>query len=120
MFQKTASRPLFWGLVALGALSCVPAMAQESTYVAPLKQPSLLEAVDQVSRTDTFWSESGLGGDAKSSFLIDRDEARIQKRSENFEVVYLDIMKQQSETGVIMRTQDISNTYTTSLMELQK
>ena len=120
MFQKTASRPLFWGLVALGALSCLPAMAQEPTNTAPLKQPSLLEAVDQVAKTNTFWSESGLGGDAKSTFLIDRDEARIQGRSERFEAVYLDIMKQQSENGVVMRTQDISNTYTTSLMELQR
>jgi hypothetical protein len=120
MFQKTANRPLFWGLVALGALSCVPAMAQEPTNIAPLKQPSLLEAVDHVSKTNSFWSESGIGGDAKSTFLIDRDEARIQGRSEGFEAVYLDIMKQQSETGIVMRTQDISNTYTTSLLELQR
>jgi hypothetical protein len=47
MFQKQASRPLFWGLVTLGALSCVPVMAQQSGTPAPLRQPSPLEAVDQ-------------------------------------------------------------------------
>jgi hypothetical protein len=29
------------------------------------------------------------------------------------------MMKQQNEGGVITRTQDISNTYTTSLLEMQ-
>jgi hypothetical protein len=119
MFQKTASRPLFWGLVALGALSCVPAMAQEPSTPAPLRQPSIFEAVDQAAKTNVFWSESSIGGDAKDIFLIDRSEAQIQRRSEKFEGVYVDLMKQQSESGVLMRTQDISNTYTTSLFEVQ-
>jgi hypothetical protein len=118
MFQQKASRPLFWGLVALGALSCAPVMAQEPGTSAPLKQPSVFEAVDQVAKTNAFWSESSLGDDAKSLFAIDLDENRIQRRSERFESVYLDLMKQQNEGGVIMRTQDISNTYTTSLLEL--
>jgi hypothetical protein len=120
MFQKQASRPLFWGLITLGALSCVPVMAQESGTPAPLRQPSPFEAVDQAARTNSFWSESSLGDDAKSTFFIDSDEARIQRRSEKFEAVYLDMMKQQNEGGVITRTQDISNTYTTSLLEMQK
>jgi hypothetical protein len=120
MFQQKASRPLFWGLVALGALSCAPVMAQEPETSAPLRQPSVFEAVDQAVKTNSFWSESSLGDDAKRLFLIDSDEARIQRRSEKFEGVYVDLMKQQGESGVIIRTQDISNTYTTSLLELQQ
>jgi hypothetical protein len=118
MFQKKASRPLFWGLVALGALSCGPVMAQETSTPAPLKQPSAFEAIDQAAKTNTFWSESSIGEDAKEVFLIDRGEARVQRRSERFETVYLDLMKQQSDSGTIMRTQDISNTYNTSLLEM--
>lgn len=121
MFLKQVSRsPLFWGLVALGALSCVPVSAQEPGNPVPLNQPSPFEAIDQVAKSNAFWSESSIGDDAKSLFVIDRDEARIQKRAERFEGVYLDMMKQQNESGVIMRTQDISNLYDTSLLELQK
>jgi hypothetical protein len=120
MFQRKTSRPLFWGFVALGALSCAPVMAQELGTSAPLKQPSAFEAIDRATKNNAFWSENSLGDDAKSVFFIDSDEARIQRRSEKFEGVYLDMMKQQNEGGVIMRTQDISNTYTTSLLELQQ
>jgi hypothetical protein len=119
MFQKKASRPLFWGLIALGALSCGPVMAQESGTPAPLKQPSVFEAVNQVAKTNAFWSETSVGDDAKDFFFIDAGEARIQRRAEKFEAVYLDLMKQQSDGSVIMRTKDISNTYNTSLMEMQ-
>lgn len=121
MFLKQVSRrPLFWGLVALGALSCVPVSAQEPGTPAPLSQPSPFEAIDQVAKSNAFWSESLIADDAKSLFVIDRDEARIQRRAERFEGVYLDMMKQQNESGVIMRTQDISNLFDTSLLELQK
>jgi hypothetical protein len=124
MFRKQASRPLFWGLVALGALSCVPVMAQDPVNNAsnntPLSQPSAFEAIDQVAKTNAFWPETSIGEDAKNIFVIDRDEARIQRRAQRFETVYLDLMKQQNEAGSIMRTQDISNLYDTSLIELQK
>jgi hypothetical protein len=119
MFQKQVSRPLFWGLVALGALACVPAMAQENNSPKLLRQPSAFEAINQVAKTNSFWSESLIGDDASTFFVIDRDEARIQRRSERFERVYLELMKQQSESGAIIRTVDISNTYTTSLLEAQ-
>lgn len=121
MLLKQVSRsPLFWGLVALGALSCVPVSAQEPGTPAPLSQPSPFEAIDQATKNNAYWSESLIADDAKSLFVIDRDEARIQRRAERFEGVYLDIMKQQNESGVIMRTQDISNLFDTSLFELQK
>jgi hypothetical protein len=118
MFQKSAGCPLFWGFVALGALSCGPVMAQEPSTPAPLKQPSAFEAVDQAAKTHSFWSENSLGGEAKDTFFIEADDTRIQRRAERFEGVYLDMMKQQNESGVIMRTPDISNTYTTSLLEM--
>jgi hypothetical protein len=121
MFQKQANRSLFWGLLAVGAFSCIPAaMAQETGSSAPLHQPSPFEAIDQVAKTNTFWTETTLLKDAKDVFFIGSDEYRIQKRSQNFETVYLDLMKQQGESHVIIRTQDIANTYDTSLFELQK
>lgn len=120
MFHKQASHPLFWGLVAVGTLSCVPAMAQEVVNSAPINQPSAFESIDKAAKSNAYWSETGLGADAKSVFVIDTDEARIQRRSENFEVVYLDLLKQQNEESVVIRTQDISNLYDTSLLELQK
>jgi hypothetical protein len=120
LFKQVSRSPLFWGLVALGALSCVPVSAQEPGKPVPLSQPSAYEAIDQVAKSNAFWSESLIADDAKSLFVVDRDEARIQRRAERFEGVYLDMMKQQNESGVIMRTQDISNLYNTSLLELNK
>jgi hypothetical protein len=120
MFRKQASRSLFWGLLVVSAFSCVPVKAQETVNSAPLPQPSAFEAIDQVAKTNTFWTETTLTKDAKDVFFIGSDESRIQKRAKAFETVYLDLMKQQSESHVIMRTQDISNTFDTSLFELQK
>lgn len=120
MFHKQVSRSLFWGLLAISAFSCVPVKAQETVDNAPLPQPSAFEAIDRVAKTNTFWTETTLTKDAKDAFFIGSDESRIQKRARAFETVYLDLMKQQGESHVIIRTQDIANTYDTSLFELQK
>ncbi|WP_404785978.1 hypothetical protein [Altericista sp. CCNU0014] len=120
MFYQQASRSLFWGLVTVGAFSCVPAIAQEAVVSPTLSQPSAFEAVDRAAKADTFWTETTLLNDAKDSFFIEANEARIQKRARRFEGIYLDLMKQQTESSPIVRTQDISNTFDTSLLELQK
>jgi hypothetical protein len=78
------------------------------------------EAVDRVSGYDKFWTDASIGNDAIDWFFIKRGEARVAKRSQDFETVYKDIMKQQIEDQPMMRTQDIPNLYGTSLLEMQK
>jgi hypothetical protein len=78
------------------------------------------EAVDRVSGTDKFWTDASIGNDAIDLFFIKRAEARVAKRSQDFETVYKDIMKQQTEDQPMMRTQDLPNQYGTSLLEMQK
>ncbi len=121
MSFKRASQTTFWGLVSMGVLLSAPMIAQANQADnAPLKQPSAFEAVDKVSGTDNFWSDISFADDAKNIFVIDRDEARIERRSKHFEMVYQDLLKQQTENHAIMRTQDIPNLFETSLKEMQK
>jgi hypothetical protein len=121
MSLKRARRPLFWGLFSVGVLVCMPVVAQEPQKAnGPIKQPSAVEAVDQVSGTDKFWSDVSIANDAIDLFFIKRSEARVAKRSQDFDTVYKDLMKQQNEDQPIMRTQDIPNLYGTSLLEMQK
>jgi hypothetical protein len=121
MSLKRARRPFFWGLFSVGVLVCVPVVAQEPQKDnAPLKQYSVGEAVDRVSGYDKFWTDASIGNDAIDLFFIKRGEARVAKRSQDFETVYKDIMKQQTEDQPMMRTQDIPNQYSTSLLEMQK
>ncbi len=121
MSLKRARRPFFWGLFSVGVLVCVPVVAQEPQKDnAPIKQSSVAEAVDQVSGVDAFWSDASIGNEAIDLFFIKRSEARIAKRSQTFDTVYKDIMKQQNEDQPMMRTQDIPSLYGTSLLEMQK
>jgi hypothetical protein len=121
MSLKRARRPFFWGLFSVGVLVCVPVVAQEPQKDnAPLKQPSVIEAVDTVSKSDKYWSDISIANDAGDWFLINRSEARVDKRSRDFETVYKDIMKQQNDDRAIIRTQDLPNLYGTSLLEMQK
>jgi hypothetical protein len=121
MSLKRARRPFFWGLFSVGVLVCVPVVAQEPQKDnAPLKQPSVTEAIDTVSKSDKYWSDISIANDAGDWFLINRSEARVDRRSRDFETVYKDIMKQQNDDRAIIRTQDLPNQYGTSLLEMQK
>jgi hypothetical protein len=121
MFLKRARRPFFWGLFSVGVLVCVPVAAQEPQKDnSPIKQPSVVEVVNQVSGTDKFWSDISIAGDAIDLFLIKPSEARVAKRSQDFDTVYKDLIKQQNDDQPMMRTQDIPNLYGTSLLEMQK
>jgi hypothetical protein len=121
MSLKRARRPFFFGLFSVGVLVCVPVVAQEPQKDnVPIKQSSVAEAVDRVSGVDKFWSDSSIGNEAIDLFFIKRSEARVAKRSQDFDTVYKDLMKQQNEDQPMMRTQDIPNLYGTSLLEMQK
>jgi hypothetical protein len=121
MSLKWASQPYAWGLLSMGLLLSTPMIAQANpTDSAPIKQPSAFEAVDHVSGTNSFWSELSISDDTKDLFLIERNEARIERRAKNLEMVYHDLLKQQTEDHAIVRTQDIPNLFETSLLEMQK
>ncbi len=121
MSLKRARRSFFWGLFSVGVLVCVPVVAQEPQKDSdPIKQSSVAEAVEQASGVNMFWSDASIANDAVDLFLINGSEARVAQRSQVFDAVYRDLMKQQNEDQPMMRTQDIPNLYGTSLIEMQK
>jgi hypothetical protein len=120
MSLNWAGQPMFWGLVAISALSCAPAMAQDSGEGGPISQPTVPEKVDQAVGTYKFWPEITIVDDAKTLFTIGTSEGRIEKRSKNFEALYLDLQQQQADAQPIVRTQDAPNPFSTSLQEILK
>jgi hypothetical protein len=118
MFLKRASQPFFWGLFAATTLT-LPAIAQpDANNTLPLSRPSIPEAVDKVNASDQHWNETGIADDARWLFGIDYGEKRIERRARRFEALYVDLLKQQSESHAIMRTQDLPSQFNTSLLEM--
>jgi hypothetical protein len=120
MFLKRASQPFFWGLLAATTLT-LPTVAQAQPTVdnaGPLSQPSIPTAFDKATGADKYWKENGIVDDAKWIFGIEHGEKRIERRAKAFDALYTDVLKQQTEDHAIMRTQDLSNPFGTSLLEM--
>lgn len=120
MFLKRASQPFFWGLLAATTLT-LPTVAQAQPTVdnaGPLNQPSIPTTFDKATGADKFWKENGILDDAKWIFGIEHGEKRIERRAKAFDAVYTDVLKQQTEDHAIIRTQDLSNPFGTSLLEM--
>jgi hypothetical protein len=121
MFLKRASQPFFWGLLAATTLT-LPTVAQAQPTVdnaGPLNQPSIPTAFDKATGADKYWKENGILDDAKWIFGIVHGEKRIERRAKDFDALYTDVLKQQTEDHAIIRTQDLSNPFGTSLLEMQ-
>jgi hypothetical protein len=117
MFLKRASQPFLWGFLAAASLT-LPAAAQPQVEKAePLIQPSVPNAIEQVTGQNLFWKEKGIVGDAKWVFGFDYGEARLERQGERFERLYKDLLMQQSENQAIIRTQDMATPFETSLHE---
>jgi hypothetical protein len=123
MSLNWVNRPIVWSLLAIGTLCAAPAIAQaqeKSPEASTIIQPSIPDKVTQVTGPYKFWSETGLLDDAKIILNIDPSEWRIDRRSRNFEALYLDLLQQQSNVLPVVRTQDGPNPFETSLQELSK
>ncbi|HEY9824902.1 MAG TPA: hypothetical protein V6D19_05605 [Stenomitos sp.] len=121
MFLTRTSRSLLWGCLAMGALSCAPAVAQQPTEVpGPIQPPSINEAVEATAGTNKFWPEITLLEDVKTVFSIGQSEYRIEGRSKKFEALYRDLMMQQQENHDILRPRDLPSPFSTTVQELQK
>ncbi len=116
MLLKRAVQPLL-GLVAAASLT-LPAMAQTPGEKAePLSQPSVPEAVEKVTGQELFWQDRGILADAKWLLGIDGSDLKLTRQGQRFEMLYTDLLKQQTENQAIIRTQDIVNPFGSSLLE---
>jgi hypothetical protein len=115
------------GLVVLAALlaTAAPSFAQNapaannSAAVAPITAPTQEQAIDNATGFDKFWSEIGIGHDAKWLFGITYEDKNIEKRARRFEALYLDTLRQYDEDNPTLRTQDLPSPYTTSVMTME-
>lgn len=120
MFLTRTSRSLLWGCLAMGALSCAPAVAQEPTEVSgSIQLPSINQAVEETAGTNRFWPEISLLEDVKTVFSIGQSEYRIEGRSKKFEALYRDLMLQQQENHDILRPRDLPTPFNTTVQEIE-
>ncbi|WP_299415403.1 hypothetical protein [Acaryochloris sp. IP29b_bin.148] len=85
----------------------------------PLRQSTISETLDQQTNLDSHWTDTNVGGDANFAFSFDQPEGVIRDASERIEVIYKDLLQQQDDDFPTMRTRDLANPYSTSLLELQ-
>ncbi|MCG9891723.1 MAG: hypothetical protein MH252_11680 [Thermosynechococcaceae cyanobacterium MS004] len=119
MFFQRAGQPLFWGLLAAATLT-MPAMAQSVDNSAPLGKPTVSEALDKATEFNSIWKRSSIADDAKWVFGFDYGDVRLEREAKRFNLFSTDLLKQQNEGQAIIRTQDISNLFETSLRELNE
>jgi hypothetical protein len=108
-------------LVALAGLLTIapPSFAQNASSNAPIAPPSPAQAIDNTTGFGKFWDEISLGSDAKWLFGIDYEDKKIEKRSRQFEALYLDTLRQYDDDYPNMRSRDLPSPYTTSVMSLE-
>ncbi len=108
-------------LMALGSLCVVASMsgvANAEMADAPISQPTIPEAVDQVTGNNKYWAETSIQADTKWLLGIEFDDARIQNRAERFEALYLDLMRQNDEDLPTMRTADLPNPFDSTVSDM--
>lgn len=106
----------FIGMVVLITATCGPGtLAQEKVPEASSETiPGVIDRASTQSSGDFFENRS-LKQDAAFVFGIGYDEDKIAKDAQRIEVLYKDLLYQQSGDGPTIRTQDLSNPYTTSI-----
>ena len=114
-----------WGqgliLTVLIASSPGAVFAEEvDEAVGHLEAPSIPEVVDRNVNLETFWEYATTLGDTKFFFNIDRQEQGLTNSGFRIEALYKDLLKQQDDNNPTVRTQDITNPYSTSVFELQR
>ena len=110
--HKRALGSLLLGLVGLGLAA--PASFAETEGVK-----SIPDTVDHNSRINDYYRDDSMLGDAKFIFGAEFTDHTIRKSARQVETLYHDLLKQQSESDEIVRTQDLPSPFTTSIFSLQ-
>lgn len=84
---------------------------------SPLNQPTIPEVVDDLATLERFWLERSIAGEAIFTFGIEYDENRIARSGRRLEALYRDLLQDQTQ-GALIRTRDLENPYSTSLLQL--
>ncbi len=113
----------FMGVVVVllaSSITCLPdVVAQEEPSLENETIPELIDRVATQSSGDFFESRS-LAEDAAFVFGIGYDEDKLAKDAQRIEVLYQDLLRQQVSSDPIIRTQDLTNPYTTSLQQTRQ
>lgn len=116
------SRSLLLGgpLMIVTSLIGFDARAQEAQFHAQLGTPTIPEAIEQAVSQDTYFRDQSLAGDARFLFGLDYNEAKLNQDAQRLEALYQDLQRQQAQDSPIIRTRDLANPYTASLLDTQE
>jgi len=80
------------------------------------------EVIDRavIQSSGDFFEERTTGGDARFIFGIDYDEEKLAKDAQRIEVIYQDLLEQQASRGPVLRTPDLANPYSTSVLLIRQ
>lgn len=96
------------------------ARAQKAQFHTQLGTPTIPEAIEQAVSQDTYFRDQSLAGDARFLFGLDYNEAKLNQDAQRLEALYQDLQRQQAQDSPIIRTRDLANPYTASLLDPQE
>lgn len=120
----SATERLIAGLViVISSTVYIPgALADESPKSGSGTVETIPEAIDRAASHSSLLSQGGyfedrsIAGDAAFTFGLGYDEARLAKEAQRLGIVSQDLLNQQGSEGPIIRTRDLPNPYTASLL----
>ncbi len=114
-------RRLLLGGALLGSSGLIGfnACAQAVRSNNQLGTPTIPQAIEQAVSQGTYFRDQSLEGDARFLFGIDYNEAKLNQDAQRLEALYRDLQQQQAQDSPIIRTRDLANPYTASLLETQ-
>lgn len=101
------------------------ALAEEADQSNSVGAETIPEAIDRAASQSyllnqgNFFEDHSISGDAAFLFGIGYDEDRVAKEARTIEAISQDLLTQQTEEGPVIRTRDLANPYTTSVLQTQ-
>jgi hypothetical protein len=100
-------------------------LAEEVPQSDSASAETVPEALDRAASQSSllskgnFFEDRSFLGDVGFTFGIGYDEDRIAKEARTIEAVSQDLLSQQTSDGPVIRTRDLANPYTTSVLTIQ-
>ncbi len=100
-------------------------LAEEVSQSDSVSAETVPEAIDRAASRSSllnkgnFFEDRSIAGDAAFTFGIGYDEDRIAKEARIIEAISRDLLSQQTSDGPVIRTRDLANPYTTSVLTTQ-
>jgi len=107
-------------LLATSSLAYGPSVfAEEGIANANETIPEVVDSAALQSAGD-FFEQRTTEADARFIFGIGYDDDKLAKDAQRIEVIYQDLLEQQVSDGPVLRTPDLANPYSTSVLLIRQ